>query len=168
MYLFIHVKPWHSHKYHSAYETILKSLQWPHNGHDSVANHQPHDCLLNRLFRRSSKKISKLRVTGLCAGNSPETGEFPAQMASDAENVSIWWRHHEHVEKSTRTDSTKQSKARHWKSSLDDADFILPNQVSCWWYRNLSKQRVVLPVTKKLALSQLSVSSRVVGFLLEM
>ena len=36
---------------------------------------------------------SKLRVTGLCAGNSPGTGEFPAQMASNAENVSIWWRH---------------------------------------------------------------------------
>ena len=29
-----------------------------------------------------------------CAGNSPETGECPAQMASYAENVSIWWRHH--------------------------------------------------------------------------
>ena len=41
-----------------------------------------------------SKKTSKLRVTGLCAGNSPETGEFPAQMASNAENVSIWWRRH--------------------------------------------------------------------------
>ena len=36
---------------------------------------------------------SKLRVTGLCAGNSPVTGEFPAQKASNAENVSIWWRH---------------------------------------------------------------------------
>ena len=41
-----------------------------------------------------SKKRPKLRVTGLCAGNSPVTGEFPAQMASNAENVSIWWRHH--------------------------------------------------------------------------
>ena len=40
------------------------------------------------------RKKSKLRVTGLCAGNSPVTGEFPAQMASYAENVSIWWRHH--------------------------------------------------------------------------
>ena len=38
-------------------------------------------------------KTSELRVTGLCVGNSPETGEFPAQMASNAENVSIWWRH---------------------------------------------------------------------------
>ena len=69
-------------------------LKWRHNGRNSVANHQPHDCLLNRLFKRRSKKISKLRVTGLCAANSPGTGEFPAQMASYAENVSIWWRHH--------------------------------------------------------------------------
>ena len=52
-------------------------------------NHQPHDCLLNRLFRRRSKKTSKPRVTGLCVGNSPVTGEFPAQMACNAENVSI-------------------------------------------------------------------------------
>ena len=57
-------------------------------------NQQPHDCLLNRLFRRRSKKTSKFCVTGLCAGNSPVTGEFPAQRASDAENISIWWRHH--------------------------------------------------------------------------
>ena len=68
-------------------------LQWRHNGRDSVSNHQPNDCLLNRLFRRRSKKTSKLRVTGLCVGNSPGTGEFPVQMASYAENVSIWWRH---------------------------------------------------------------------------
>ena len=68
-----------------------------HNGRDGVSNHQPHDCLLNRLFRHRSKKRSKLRVTGLCAGNSPGTGEFPAQMASNAEKVSIWWRHHHDV-----------------------------------------------------------------------
>ena len=72
----------------------ILALHWRHNGQDRVSNHQPHDCLLNRLFRRRSEKISKLRVTGLCVGNSPETGEFPAQMASYAENVSIWWRHH--------------------------------------------------------------------------
>ena len=41
------------------------------------------------------RKISKLRVTGLCAGYSPGTGDLPAQMASNAENVSIWWRHHD-------------------------------------------------------------------------
>ena len=70
------------------------ALRWRHNGRDSVSNHQTHHRLLKRLFRRRSKKTSKLRVTGLCAANSPGTGEFPAQMASNAENVSIWWRHH--------------------------------------------------------------------------
>ena len=43
-----------------------KKIQWRHNGRDSVSNHQLHDCLLNRLFRRRSKKASKLPVTGLC------------------------------------------------------------------------------------------------------
>ena len=68
------------------------SLEWRHNEPDGVSNHQPRHCLFNRLFRRRSKKTSKPRVTGLCAGNSQGTGEFPAQMASNAENVSIWWR----------------------------------------------------------------------------
>ena len=72
------------------------SLQWRHNEHDGVSNHQPYDCLLSRVFRRRSKKTSKLSVTGLCAGISPVIGEFPVQMASNAENVSIWWRHHDH------------------------------------------------------------------------
>ena len=70
------------------------SLQWRHNGHDGASNHQPHDCLLNHLFRRRKKEASKLRGAGLYEGNYPMTGEFPAQMASNAENVSIWWRHH--------------------------------------------------------------------------
>ena len=69
-------------------------LQWRHNGHHGVSYHQPHHCLHNRLFRHRWKKTSKLRVTGLCVGNSPVTGEFPAQMAGNAENVSIWWSHH--------------------------------------------------------------------------
>ena len=79
------------------YRCIEVSLQWRHKGHDSVSNHRRFDCLLNRLFRRKSKKTSKLRVTGVFAGNSPVTGEFPTQKASNAENVSIWWRHHAKV-----------------------------------------------------------------------
>ena len=55
------------------------ALRWRHNEPDGVSDHQPHDCLLNPLFGRRSKKTSKLRVTGLCAGNSPGTGEFSAQ-----------------------------------------------------------------------------------------
>ena len=50
---------------------IGMALRWRHNYHDGVSNHQPHGCLLNRLFRRKSKKTPNPRVTGLCVGNSP-------------------------------------------------------------------------------------------------
>ena len=53
-------------------------LLWRHNGRNGVSNYEPHHCLLNRLF--------------LCEANSPVTDEFPA---SNAENSSIWWRHHD-------------------------------------------------------------------------
>ena len=56
---------------------LFCSLQWRHNERDGVSNHRLLVGLLNRLFRRRSKKTSKLRVTGLCEGNSPVTGEFP-------------------------------------------------------------------------------------------
>ena len=69
-------------------------LRRRHNGQGSASNDQPHHCLINSLLRRRSKKTSKLRVTGLYKGNSPVIGEFPAQMANNVENVSIWWRHH--------------------------------------------------------------------------
>ena len=72
---------WESHRISADSPVNSWSLQWRHNG---VSNHQPYDCLLNRLFRRRSQKTSKLRVTSLCAGNSPGTGEFSAQMASHA------------------------------------------------------------------------------------
>ena len=71
------------------------TLHWRHNERHGVSNHQPRDCLLNRLFWCRSKKTSKLRVTDLCEGNSSVTGEFPTQRSSNAENVSIWWRHHD-------------------------------------------------------------------------
>ena len=68
-------------------DEIYRSLQWCHNELNGVS-------LLNLLFRHKSKKASKLPVTGLCKGNSPVTSEFPAQWASNAEKVSIWWYHH--------------------------------------------------------------------------
>ena len=74
------------------------ALQLCHNGCDGIPNHHPHDWLLNRLFRHRSKKTSKLCITGLYVGNSPVTSEFPAQRASNAENVSIWWRHYRDME----------------------------------------------------------------------
>ena len=55
----------------------IETLRWRLNGYDGVSNHQPHDCLLNRLFRRRSKKTSKLCVTFLCAGKSPVPHKWP-------------------------------------------------------------------------------------------
>ena len=40
------------------------------------------------------RKHQSLASLALCAGISPVNGEFPEQMANNAENVSIWWRHH--------------------------------------------------------------------------
>ena len=73
---------------------IPSSLQWRHNERDGVSNYQHLNCLPSCWFRRRSKETAKLRVTGLCAGNSPVTGEFPAQRTSNAVNISTWWRHH--------------------------------------------------------------------------
>ena len=67
------------------------SLQWRHNERHGVSTHRRLDCLPNHLFRPISKRISKLRVTGLCERNPPVTGGFPSQRASNAENVSIRW-----------------------------------------------------------------------------
>ena len=72
-------------------------LQWRHNGRDGVSNQRHPDCLLNRLFRHRSTKTSKLRVTGLCEGNSPVTGGLPSQRASNVamcpfDDVMMRWR----------------------------------------------------------------------------
>ena len=106
------------------------ALQRRHNGRDGVSNHQHHDCLLNRLFRSRSKKTSKLRITGLCAGNSPVTGELPTLMASNAENVSIWWRHHV---------IQKNSRLRPWNA------VIHTTCINPWLSRSLSSIYLPMP-----------------------
>ena len=59
-------------------------LQWRQNERDDASNHQRIDCLHNRLFRRRSKKTSKLRVTGLPLWgepvNSPHKGPVTRKM----------------------------------------------------------------------------------------
>ena len=69
----------------------INLLQWRYNECNGISNHLHLDCLLNRLFRRRSKETSKLHATGFCEENSPVTGKFLAQKASNTENVSIWW-----------------------------------------------------------------------------
>ena len=65
------------------------SFQWHHNERGDVSNRRRLGCLLNRVFRRRSKKTSKLRVNSLCV-----TGVFPWIKATNEEKVLIWWRHH--------------------------------------------------------------------------
>ena len=57
----------------------------------------------------SSQYLVHEGVTGLCEGNSPVTGELPPQKASNAEDVSIWWRHHDYaVQKNRRVHIAQQ------------------------------------------------------------
>ena len=90
---------------HSNFSLIPVVLKWPTSyAHVRISlefplyidRHQQeysYLMMVNHLFRHISKKTSKLRV--LCEGNKPVTGEFLTQIASNAENVSIWWRHHD-------------------------------------------------------------------------
>ena len=82
------------HMCHRALIYCTDSLQWRHNERDGSLINGISIVNSTVFFGRRSKKTSKLRVAGLCQGNSPVNGEFPAQRASNAENVSIWWRHH--------------------------------------------------------------------------
>ena len=69
------------------------TLQWHHNECNDISNHQHLDYLFDPLFRCRSPKTLKLCITGLCEGNSPV--KFPTQRASNAENISIRWHHHD-------------------------------------------------------------------------
>ena len=75
-------------------ESIFKSLQWHHNDCHGITNYWHLDCLINHVFRCTSKITWKLCVTGLCVGNPPVTGGFPSQRSSSMENVSISCCHH--------------------------------------------------------------------------
>ena len=115
-----------------------------YNGRDSVSNHQPHDGLLNLLFRRRSKKTSKFRVTGQCAGNSLLTGEFPAQMASNAENVSIWWRHHGIYGSHSSTSIKKLIGWTNWIYAFISMRYIRMLQQQYLWRHNGLRTKVPL------------------------
>ena len=50
----------------SVWATTFPPLQWRHNEHNGVLNHQPHHCLLNRLFRQLKENIKAPRHWPLC------------------------------------------------------------------------------------------------------
>ena len=79
--------PWRAVGTIPAMRIIINPIPWRNNGHGSVSNHQPHDCLLNRLFRRRSNK--SLNSASLAFVRGIQRGP-----ANNAEKVPIWWRHH--------------------------------------------------------------------------
>ena len=74
------------------WHVVHQALQWRHNERDGATNPRRLDCLLNR-FGHINQNIEAPHHWPLW-GNLPVTCEFPAQRASNAENVSIWRRHH--------------------------------------------------------------------------
>ena len=111
----------------------IQTLHWHHNGRDGASNNRRLGLLLRLLFRRRSKKTSKLRVTGLCEGNPPVTGGFPSQRASNAENASIWWRHHEHTRLSPRHNTSMASDNLMYYFLAMPVWYITLTNISQWW-----------------------------------
>ena len=120
---------------YSQYQDHGHILQWRHNKRDGVSNHRRLDCLLNCLFRRRSKKTSKLRATGLCEGKSPVTGEFPTQRASNTEMLLF-----DDVTMHISYNSFTQWAIANISGDLWDnfSSYIVPNK-SARWARSLTK-----------------------------
>ena len=85
-----------------SYSSALASLGfWLHHRYDNIIMGAMASEMISltivysTVYSGADLRKHELRVTGLCAGNSPGTGEFPTQMASNAEYVIIWWRHHD-------------------------------------------------------------------------
>ena len=124
----------------------LSPLQWHNNEHDGISNHWRLDCLLNRLFRRRSKKTSKLHVTCLCKGNSSVTSEFTSQRVSNMENVSIIGCHH--VCQVLMANHYYHQTCMKWQLNCavshdrdNKPDFVKTELNNCWiaWYQQCDK-----------------------------
>ena len=84
---------------HWCHWSKLEWLHWRHNGGDGVSNHLRLHCVLNCLFRRRSKKISKLCSTGLREGNpvdSPHKGPV-TRIMFPFDDVIMWKRYLHHM-----------------------------------------------------------------------
>ena len=76
------------------------------------------------------RKHQSPALLALCVGNSPGTGEFSAHMASNAENVSIWWRHH--VQSSSRSGRFTcwiRNAVRFCKASVEERPWYIQERI---------------------------------------
>ena len=127
---------------------ICHHLQWRHNGCACVSNHQSLDCLLNRFFRRRSKKTLKLHVTGLSEGihrrpvDSPHKGPVTRKkifylMTSTCCQVSATQWDRPHVPINLRnminiTENTCNSVALTWHGGYRDGTSASVRQMTCF------------------------------------
>ena len=98
-------------------------LQWRHNGQDGVSNHQPHDCLLNRLLSADLRKHESSPPLAFVQVIHRGPVNYPHKRASNAENVSIWWRHH--------ITGLVPNRPRLMMAQFDDA--CMCHETSFWW-----------------------------------
>ena len=110
------------------------ALRWRHNGRDWHLKSPASRLFTQPFIQTQIKENIKALCHWLCAGNSSGTGEFPARMASNAENVSIWWRHHgisqqhDHCDTQSRgLETLPHSNHQHLMSSnlLKGVNFVL-------------------------------------------
>ena len=75
-------------------KVIWFSLQWRHNVHDGVSNHQPHHCLLNRFSSADQRKHQSSASLAFVWGLHRWPVNSPCEWPVTRKNISIWWRHH--------------------------------------------------------------------------
>ena len=121
---------------------IVDTLQWRHNECGGVSNQRRLGCLLNRLFRRRSKKMSMFRVTGLCEGIHRWSVNSPHKWPVTRKMFFIWWRHHETISVRThladspteRNKNTDKYQKKKWLlSKFMHQSFYLVCKGICIW-----------------------------------
>ena len=106
------------------------SLQWRHNDHDGVSNHQPHGCLFNQVYSGTDRRKHQSSASrAFACGEFTGSGEFPAQTASNAENVSIWWRHRGILGSGSTHETLSPGNNHVWPLCIPP---------SCWYHRKLN------------------------------
>ena len=139
-------KPQLKQIYFSHHHLHRYSFQWRHNGYDSVPNHQPHDCLLNRLFRRRSKKISKLRGIHRRPVNSPHKWPVTRKMFSFDDVIMIVPRTNFYFGSNFNTDSdvTNASPCFHCSIGILNISCILSVWITIAIQRNSNTVTIIV------------------------
>ena len=78
------------------------------------------------------KENSKAPRHWLWWGNSPVTGGFPAQKDRNAENVSIWWRHHIRFISQNNNIIAICPQTVHWLWTINTPDTPFTDMASLW------------------------------------